>query len=69
MGKRGEERGKSNLCFVKGRRLVQADDAEKRAQNGEKRDVCRAAWGARRGGDHRHRRGGLRADSELVERQ
>ena len=69
MGKRGEDRGKSNLCFVKGRRLVQADDAKKRAQNGKKRDVCRAARGARRGGDHRHRRGGLRADSELVERQ
>lgn len=35
VGKRGEERGKSNLCFVKGRRLVQADDAKKRAQNGK----------------------------------
>ena len=63
------ENGKSVFCIQSQRRLVQANDAQKREKDGEERGFRRAARRARCGGDHDHRRGGLRADFELVERQ
>ena len=62
------ENGKSVFCIQSQRRLVQANDAQKREKDGEECDFRRAARRARCGGDHDHRRGGLRADFELVER-